>query len=377
MTDSGLNEVDNAKDVLRRFVIRARRIEAHSLVKSNDVLKYVQPRFQIKYTESNAFKIKYLMPGEEIFESLAARVRPCILKTEPVYLDKVFQAIEICMGSRQMEVNEQQCLDDCRHRFNDLCNKHSGMSYSVQKFDAGNSALEDSLTDLQLGEAWLYADLVHSDPHGYKAKATEFPYRDRYYAGTSFFSSLTVVVIDTYKLVTALNKQFQWNVDESAWREQVTIAEKDSEFAVDGMWVLPVGTEVPEGTSPADMSGAVNISSLTEARRVLTPQFWAVAIYYNNDVPIEQFPATYFLDDNQLSILIADSLVYTISIEQWPPVPNKTGHTGSITFRPYNNARLISEKILQAMHQSNHLVLILNVPQAGGIAHINVPLNQH
>ena len=171
--------------------------------------------------------------------------------------------------------------------------KHSGMSYSVQLFDADDRDLDDSLTDLHIGEAWLYSDLVYSDPRGYKPKATELPYRDRCYAGT-FFSSLTVVVIKVCKLVAVPDKQFQWNIDKSAWQKQVMPAEKDSEFAIDGIWAFPAGTKIPEGVSPADVFGAVNMSLLTETRRMLMPQFKAVAIYYNNDVIIEQFPATYF-----------------------------------------------------------------------------------
>ena len=253
MKTADSSEFNNAKDTLRRFVIRAKRVEAHSLVKNNDVLNYVEPKLQIKYSEGKSAEIKYLMPDEEIFESLAARVRPCILKSESVYLDKVFHAIEVCMNGQQMEVRDQKCFTTCRYRFNDLVSKRSGMSYSVQLFDADNKALEAPLTDLQIGEAWLYSDLVHSDPHGDKAKAAELSYRDRYYAGTSFFSTLTVVVINTYRLITLLNEKYEWHIDEDAWQEQVTLSEKDSEIEISNMYVLPVGTIIPEGTSPADM----------------------------------------------------------------------------------------------------------------------------
>lgn len=77
-----------ARDILRRFVIRARRVEAHSLVQNNSVEKYVKPSMTISYKEGQPTRIKYIMPDQEIFESLAARTRPCILESEPVYLEK-------------------------------------------------------------------------------------------------------------------------------------------------------------------------------------------------------------------------------------------------------------------------------------------------
>ena len=377
MKTADSSELNNAKDTLRRFVIRARKVEAHSLVENNDVLNYVEPKFQIKYSEGKSAEIKYLMPDEEIFESLAARVRPCILKSEPIYLDKVFHAIEVCMNGRQMEVEEQKCFDAYRCRFNDLVSKRSGMSYSVQSFDADDKALEAPLTDLQIGEAWLYSDLVHSDPHGDKAKAAELPYRDRYYAGTSFFSSLTVVVINTYRLITVLNKEYEWHIDEDAWQEQVTLSEEDTEIEISNMYVLPVGTKIPEGTSPADMPEAINISSLTEANWVWAPQSRAVAICYNEDVIIGRFHATYFGNGHQLTILIADSLLCSIPIEQWPLVAaDNNSHTVSVSISPYNNAGSTSEAVLLAIRQSNRLELILNVEEMGGLMHISIPVNQ-
>ncbi|WP_288438869.1 hypothetical protein [uncultured Bifidobacterium sp.] len=377
MKTADSSEFNNAKDTLRRFVIRAKRVEAHSLVKNNDVLNYVEPKLQIKYSEGKSAEIKYLMPDEEIFESLAARVRPCILKSESVYLDKVFHAIEVCMNGQQMEVRDQKCFTTCRYRFNDLVSKRSGMSYSVQLFDADNKALEAPLTDLQIGEAWLYSDLVHSDPHGDKAKAAELSYRDRYYAGTSFFSTLTVVVINTYRLITLLNEKYEWHIDEDAWQEQVTLSEKDSEIEISNMYVLPVGTIIPEGTSPADMPEAINISSLTEAKWVWEPQSRAVAICYNEDTIIGRFHATYFRNGHQLTILIDDSLLCSIPIEQWPPVADDiNSHTVSVSFFPYNNAGSVSEAVLLAMRQSDRLEIILNVEEMSGLMHINIPINQ-
>ena len=100
-----------ARDILRRFVIRARRVEAHSLVQNRAVEKYAEPSMTIDYKEGQPTRIKCAMPDQEIFESLAARTRPCILGSEPVYLDKVFRSIDMLLGERQLTGRAKQYLD--------------------------------------------------------------------------------------------------------------------------------------------------------------------------------------------------------------------------------------------------------------------------
>lgn len=165
-----IDDID-ARDILRRFVIRARRVEAHSLVQNHAVEKYVKPSMKVDYKEGQPPRIKYAMPDQEIFESLAARTRPCILGSEPVYLDKVFRSIEMLLGERQLAGQAKKCLDSCRKTFQNLHDKDKGTSYSIQTYNADNIPEGEPLSDLLIGEAWLYSDLVHADPKDDKAKA--------------------------------------------------------------------------------------------------------------------------------------------------------------------------------------------------------------
>lgn len=368
-------KIDKAKETLRRFVIRARRVEAHSLVKNNQVLKYVQPKFRLTYSEEQDVKIEYLMPDEEIFESLAARVRPCMLNSEPVYLGKVFDAIEICMGARQMDAGARQCFETCRQRFADLCNKRSGVSYSVRILDGDNDVSSDSFTDLQIGEAWLYADLVHSDPHGDKAKAAEIPYRDRYYAGTSFFSTLTVIIVNTYRLITDLNERFEWRIEESAWRVQVSVAEKDFDFVAEDMYIFPVGTIIPEHVCPADIPGAVNIGrSPTEAGWNLDPLHRAIGIFYDDaDMSIDKVRAIYFQNDDQITVLIADSLICTFSLDVLSLTSDVANCNRSLTLRLYKNKPLSGE-MSDIVKRASYFKLILNLSQNGNPVCVRIQL---
>lgn len=127
-----------AKDILRRFVVRARRVEAHSLVQNHSIQNYVNPSMTICYKEGQPVKIKYVMPDQEVFESLAARARPCILKSEPVYLENVFHSLDILLDGRQLPEQAKLCFEFCRNKFYDLQDKSRGESYWIQVYDSNN-----------------------------------------------------------------------------------------------------------------------------------------------------------------------------------------------------------------------------------------------
>ncbi|OXM60959.1 hypothetical protein [Amycolatopsis vastitatis] len=74
---------------LGRFVRRARRIEALSLVQDKQVLQQLLEdniRAEIPEDGSDITLRMALPENEEVFESLAARVRPLLVKTESILL---------------------------------------------------------------------------------------------------------------------------------------------------------------------------------------------------------------------------------------------------------------------------------------------------
>lgn len=307
-----IDDID-ARDILRRFVIRARRVEAHSLVQNHAVEKYVKPSMKVDYKEGQPPRIKYAMPDQEIFESLAARTRPCILGSEPVYLDKVFRSIEMLLGERQLAGQAKKCLDSCRKTFQNLHDKDKGTSYSIQTYNADNIPEGEPLSDLLIGEAWLYSDLVHADPKDDKAKALKLSYRDRYYAGTSFFSMLAIVIVNMLNFVTIINSQYRLGVDAEAWKEQVVASEEDSEVAAEKMVVLPHSTKVPEGIDPSTLPGAIDVTSPTEAIRFIQPERSTDVIFLHGETLISKVHGVFSWKDDVLTILIADALIIELS----------------------------------------------------------------
>lgn len=368
-------DLDDAKDILRRFIVRARRVAAHSMVKDQSVLKYVNPTFTIQRREGEPIKIKYHMPDQEIFESLAARTRPCILEREPVYLDKVLRSVTMCLDGRKMNETAQKCFDECKSHFAHLRDKDGVTSYSIQMFDMNDIPQSEPMSDLLIGEAWLYSDLVHADPQGKKAEATVLSYRDRYYAGTSFFSQLSIIIVNMLNLITALNRDFGFDVDPEAWEEQVVASDEDSERIAENMYMLPQGMQVPDGMSLKDMPDAVDVTSMTETAWALHPQQRASVILCKADGQlIDRFHGVYSWNDDKVTLLVGDAFICELGVGKQAELPAGFQEI-EVTRRVFHGDPSMSEKVWDAVKQAD--IMIATIPRKEGIAYITAPFREN
>src|SRR4051794_14815961 len=71
----------NDEEIVARFVLRARRVEAHSLVQDREAFaELAEEKGTIRLTVDGSGTMTRSLPAdEEVFESLAARVRPLVL----------------------------------------------------------------------------------------------------------------------------------------------------------------------------------------------------------------------------------------------------------------------------------------------------------
>ncbi|KFI58740.1 hypothetical protein [Bifidobacterium gallicum] len=368
-------DIDEAKDTLRRFVVRARRVAAHSMVKDQSVLKYVNPTFTIQRREGEPIRLKYHMPDQEVFESLAARTRPCILEREPVYLDKVFRSVTMCLGARKMSETAQKCFDECKAHFAHLRDKDGGTSYSIQMFDTNDVPQGEPMSDLLIGEAWLYSDLVHTDPQGRKAEATALSYRDRYYAGTSFFSQLSIIIVNMLNLITALNRDFGFGIDPKAWEEQVVAADEDSERVAENMYMLPQGTQIPDGVRPKDMPNAVDVSSMTETAWALNPQQRATIILCKADGQlVDRFHGIYSWNDDKMTLLVGDTFICELGIGQQAALPAGFKEI-EVTRRVFKGDPTMTTKVWDAVKRADLMIGV--IPRKEGTAYVIVPFREN
>lgn len=108
----------SSEETLGRFVVRARRVEDHSLVKSGDIDRYTTPKMTLSVNEAGDTNIQHhVCTNEESIESLATRLRPFIVKSEPIYLSKILDAIGAQTSSESLSENETEVLKTTKSWF--------------------------------------------------------------------------------------------------------------------------------------------------------------------------------------------------------------------------------------------------------------------
>ena len=164
-------EEKSAQAVIEKFILRARRVELHSLVKSGEVSRLATSVFNVTISTNDSTTLQYpVCKNEEALESLASRLRPFILETESIYLKKVFDAILRLIPFERFTENESDIFNAIRMWFENRCkNKNSGR-YGIQVISTENEPITDMLWDNLIGESYLYIDAIHSDPRGKNKK---------------------------------------------------------------------------------------------------------------------------------------------------------------------------------------------------------------
>lgn len=110
-----------------------------------------------------------LPKDEEVFESLASRVRPLTVKSEPVYYVKVFDALSELLG--EVDGGLRSRIEALRAAWDDAEIQGTQIqAYALQSARLDGSSATPRVSDTQLAAAWLYADLVHADAQGAKKR---------------------------------------------------------------------------------------------------------------------------------------------------------------------------------------------------------------
>lgn len=210
------NSISDAGDMeneqtLRRFVLRARRIAAHSLATEPDVLRGLAD-FTLagSLALDGTIELRRRLPDEEIFESLAARLRPVLLGSESIYHEKVLTAIEGTLAeadTKALDISE--CLLETA-RLRERWARFTSTNLVDHRYSVGSVKVDGTepvsqVSDSQLALAWLYGDLVHVDVKGEKKPGTLLPMKERYSAAVPYFSDVALLCADTFELILAIS----------------------------------------------------------------------------------------------------------------------------------------------------------------------------
>lgn len=304
-------------DTLERFVVRARRIEAHSLVKSRKVNEYVQPNFSLHFDgPAVSMRLNSLPEDEEVFESLAARIRPCIVDSEPIQLEKVVAAVRVLTTGAGLAESQSKLLDEidawCKSHIAPHSYAPISSSEEIGRIDSGETI---RVSDTLLGLGWYYADLVHADPRWEKEAVLEFSYNARYNQGVLLVSYLALIICALLKLIRDINVGYDFGLSSGIWDSQVTAGGGPCEFGIGEVYVGPVGLEPPVGVPMERVPEFKKLDGIT-ATRMQCPSC-AVDAQFVDDVGkvFETYQGYYAIDKDRNRVVININDVILLSGE--------------------------------------------------------------
>lgn len=263
---------EEAVDTLERFVVRARRIEAHSLVKSRKVNEFAHPEYNLFFTGSSvSMRLNSRPEDEEVLESLAARIRPCIVDSEPIQLEKVVAAVRVLTENTELSEIQIKYLDFVNTWYERHLAPHSyapiATHEEIEKLDSGKVT---PASDTLLGLGWYYADLIHADPKQEKATTLEFPYNARYNQGVLLVSNLALIICSLLRLIRDIDDSYNLSLSPDVWTSQVTAGGGAYEIGVGAAYIGPAGC-VPDPGAPMDQTPGFRKLDFVTAQRVQRP----------------------------------------------------------------------------------------------------------
>lgn len=236
------------RDRVQRFVLRARKLMAHSLVRENFQLlnELASGRFTATVkvntkTGEATSKLKIELPPEEAFESFAARLRPFTMGKESVYWASVLDALEKLLSKQTL--TEVVDIDGLREHWKRVVEgANVAQAYSVM-------TEKGKLTDAQLTDLWLNSDALHTQPITSDI-GKDLSLNQRYRAAVGVYARIGAVANHTHFLITHLYREGLLELDPSTFTAPVladTVIEHDVK-----MYSAEIGAPLPTDLSDLD-----------------------------------------------------------------------------------------------------------------------------
>lgn len=237
------NRTGTPIEVLEAFVLRARRILEHSLIRDHrELMTQVFSGEQTVLVTENTktgevgYELKMEFPAEELMESLAARIRPLLLGKELVSYKKVLTAIERAVPAERL-AEYSEPIQWWREHWRERVEK----SQHAQAYQVVTAT--GVVSDRELMHAWLYGDLVHADD--IERSTLGLSIDERYRAAAGVVSRIGECVERTYELVRLLVDEGLLDLSPAVFDKPVTVKDPNLLKKVEA-YVAPVGTPIPD-----------------------------------------------------------------------------------------------------------------------------------
>lgn len=192
------NQVERDRKTLSAFVVRLRRIASHSLAHDDNgdflnELALVTMTATFDKNKSGLATICQKLPDEELFESLAGRLRPLMVPSDDLHHAKAFKALDALLLTEDPKILE--IIKTMRNEWCEATDRNRGLrAYSV-------ITITEQHNDVDLAFAWLYGDFVHGDHQHARLNR-----QHRFQAALGVFSAVAVLAIATLNLIRQLTE---------------------------------------------------------------------------------------------------------------------------------------------------------------------------
>lgn len=253
---------DTMRGILAVFVLRARRVAAHSLARDEAWMTRLSRRMlQFDNVDGTVF-VTETMPPEEQLESLAARVRPLILQEETAYYAKALNALGFFVKD---DAQLREVVVSLRASWKATGEDQDLSGVFVQRVDPEGTPSRMT-GDRELAYAYIYGDVVHHDQDRLAAVA-EFDIDNRFRSAGPLVAQLAVLTMGTLNVVRAAQKRGLLELPENVWESPVVPTRTVFRNATVRVMLAEVGTVPPEMPEAFDESW----TDMRDAMRTVCP----------------------------------------------------------------------------------------------------------
>ncbi|WP_103384083.1 hypothetical protein [Pseudonocardia dioxanivorans] len=217
--------------VLSWFVVRARRVEAHSLLANRDaVVRWARGGVDTAGDRGRSPSRGWSLPPEEALDSLAVRCRPFVARGAAVHWEAVTMALRAYVrgpGDALGESLERLCSG---WRRLELTYPGPLVFSSPPTVDGREPDRAEVITDIALGHHWLYGEsLPAADRSLQRFGAHELA--DRYRASVVLVANVALLVISTLGFMRVLWERVELDLPDYPFTRPVT-ATTDAELSI-------------------------------------------------------------------------------------------------------------------------------------------------
>jgi hypothetical protein len=227
---------------LEAFVVRARRVEAHSLAADWDALVALAgAQYVVTALSDGEVQVRQEYPVEEVVESAAARIRPLLLEGDACSYLKALAAVGyFCRELPHDTMWVKTARAEWRTRAEPNAAREGG--YQVMLSDTAEGWTTE-LDDRKLATAWIYGDAVHHDTDLLE-EADPFGLSERFRAAVPLVAWVMVKAIELLNYVRVLQTVGLLGLPAALFNREVVLTSTCWEHTVRA-YAAPVGTPAP------------------------------------------------------------------------------------------------------------------------------------